>query len=149
MANSVDNFPHPRHNWEIEYPEHQNFLLESNLGSNPRKNDQWLDVTIRACVWNTDSRVLLDNRRNPYSNTCSRVEKKMAKGGAEQDEGLTARFRVIRFSVISFVAYLRAIRVTISNNNLKENDKLPNQRGDPEPLCDRLTKEEENRPSYV
>lgn len=38
MANSVDNFPHPRHNWEIEYPEHQNFLLESNLGSNPRKN---------------------------------------------------------------------------------------------------------------
>lgn len=108
--------------------------------------DQWLDVTIRACVWNTDSRVLLDNRRNPYSNTCSRVEKKMAKGGAEQDEGLTARFRVIRFSVISFVAYLRAIRVTISNNNLKENDKLPNQRGDPEPLCDRLTKEEENRP---
>lgn len=121
MANSVENFSHPRHNWNTKVSSSPN----RNLARiHEKMADQWLDpITIRACVWNTDSRVLLDNRRNPYSNTCSRVEKKMAKGGAEQDEGLTARFRV-RFSVISFVAYLQAIRVTISNNNLKENNKL-------------------------
>lgn len=149
MANSVDNFPHPRHNWEIEYPQHQSFLLESNLGSNPRKNggsvagSEWLMFGIQIAAFSSIT-VEIPTQIPVFS----RREKDGERWG-----GTGWRFdrKVSCYSIQCYFIRcdLRAIRATISNNNPKENNKSANQRGDPEPLCDRLTKEEGNHPSYV
>lgn len=67
--------------------------IYKEIAKNGESPDQIRDVTIDRVFGIQIAAARLNRHRNPYSNSCSLAVKR-CWGGAEQDEGLTARFRV-------------------------------------------------------